>query len=161
MLIYEVHKAFEDFKIPYAIVGGYALAFHQIVRATVDVDLVLKLDLETFEKAEKSLKSIGLQSRIPVTAKDIIQFRKEYIENRNLIAWSFVDFKNPMRQVDILITMTLSSLKVEKISVAGFKIPVVSLTDLMKMKKKSGRPQDLLDVEMIEKRLKEIKNEKD
>ncbi len=160
MLIYEIHKAFEEHKIPYVIVGGYALAFHQIVRATVDVDLIIKLDLDTFEKAEKALKALGLQSRLPVTAKDIITFRKEYIENRNLIAWSFVDPKNPMRQVDILITINLSSLKVDKVSVGGLKIPVVSLNDLMNMKKKAGRPQDLLDVEMIEKRLKEIKNEK-
>lgn len=33
--------------------------------------------------------------------------RKEYIENRNLIAWSFVDYQNPSRQVDILITKDL------------------------------------------------------
>ena len=58
MLIYEIHKAFEEHKIPYVIVGGYALAFHQIVRATVDVDLIIKLDLDTFEKAEKASRNI-------------------------------------------------------------------------------------------------------
>ena len=104
MLIHDLHDAFAKEKIDYVIVGGYALAFHDLVRNTVDIDLVLKLDLESFEKAERALKSIGLQSRIPIRAKDVIQFRKEYIENKNLIAWSFVDYKDPMRQVDILIT---------------------------------------------------------
>ena len=155
MLIYDIHKVFEKYQIPYAVIGGYALAFHQIVRATVDVDLIMKLDLNTFEKAEEALKSIGLQSRIPVNAKDIINFRKEYIENRNLIAWSFVDYQNPIRQVDILITADIKSFKIEKITVGGLKIPVISLADLLKMKKKSGRPQDLLDVEMIQQRMKE------
>ena len=155
MLIYEIHKVFEKHQIPYAVIGGYALAFHQIVRATVDVDLIMKLDLNTFEKAEEALKSIGLQSRIPVKAKDIINFRKEYIKNRNLIAWSFVDYQNPIRQVDILITADIKSFKIEKIAVGGLKIPVISLADLLKMKQKSGRPQDLLDVEMIQQRMKE------
>ena len=157
MLVYEIHNAFEKFNIPYAIVGGYALAFHQIVRATIDVDLVIKLDLETFQKAEEALKSIGLQSRIPVRAKDVIQFRKDYIEKKNLIAWSFVDYKNPMRQVDILITTDIKSIKVEKISVGGLKMSVISLKDLMKMKKAAARPQDLRDVEMIENKMNEKK----
>ncbi len=160
MLIYEIHKIFEKYEIPYAVIGGYALAFHQIVRATVDVDLIMKLDLNTFEKAEKALKSIGLQSRIPVNAKDIISFRKEYIENRNLMAWSFVDYQNPIRQVDILITADIKNFKIEKVAVGGLKIPVISLADLLKMKQKSGRPQDLLDIEMILQRIKENKNEK-
>ena len=160
MLIYDLHQAFDKAKIKYAVVGGYALAFHEIVRATVDVDLVLKLDLATFQKAEEALKSIGLQSRIPVRAHDIIQFRKEYIQTRNLIAWSFVDYKNPLRQVDILITMDIKSINVINMSVGGFKIPVVSLKDLVAMKKNAGRPQDLIDVGMIEKKMLEIKNEK-
>ena len=160
MLIYEIYQAFDKYKIKYAIVGGYALAFHEIVRATVDIDLVLKLDLATFEKAEEALKSIGLQSRIPVRARDIFQFRKEYIKTKNLIAWSFVDYKNPLRQVDILITTDLKSIQVDHVSVGGFKIPVISLKGLLAMKKHAGRPQDLLDVAMIEKKLLEMKNEK-
>ena len=157
MLVYEIHTIFEKYKIPYAIVGGYALAFHRIVRATIDVDLVIKLDLETFQKAEQALESIGLQSRIPVRAKDIIQFRQEYIDQRNLIAWSFVDYKNSLRQVDILITTDIKSIKVEKISVGGLKMSVISLKDLLRLKKAAGRPQDLRDVEMIENKLNEEK----
>ncbi len=157
MLIYEIHKAFEIHEVPYVIIGGYALAFHEIVRATFDVDLVIKLDLSTFEKAEAALKSINLQSRIPVNAKEIIQFRQEYITKRNLVAWSFVDYKNPIRQVDLLVTMDISSIKVENISVAGTKLPVASLKDLLKMKKLAARPKDLIDIIAIEKKLKEKK----
>ncbi len=160
MLIYEIHKAFEKAQVSFVVIGGYALAFHQIVRATVDIDLVIKLDIETFQKAELALNSINLKSRIPVRAQDIIRFRKEYIENRNLIAWSFVDFKNPLRQVDILITMDIKKIKIENISVGGYKIPIASLKDLLEMKKKSGRPQDLVDIQSIQKKLVEIKYEK-
>ena len=155
MLFYQIVDQFQKAKVPYAVVGGYALALHGIVRATVDVDFVLKLDVENYEKAEACLMRIGLKSRIPVRAQDIIKMRKEFIEKRNLIAWSFVDYKNPTKQVNILITKDISDLKIEKISVGGRKIPVASLESLLEMKKESGRPQDLVDIEKIKERLNE------
>ena len=77
----------------------------------------------------KCFSEIGLTSRIPVRAQDIIKMRKEYIENRNLIAWSFVDYKNPLRQVNILIIKDLKNLETIDISVAGKKIPVATLKE--------------------------------
>ncbi len=55
MLLYEIIDAFEAAKLKYAIVGGYALALHGLVRATMDVDLVLSLKLADFELAEATL----------------------------------------------------------------------------------------------------------
>lgn len=157
MLLYEIIDIFDREKLNYALVGGYALALHGIVRATIDIDIVLSLKLADYELAEKCLAEIGLTSRIPVRAQDIIKMRKEYIENRNLIAWSFVDYKNPLRQVDILIIKDLKNLETVNISVAGKKIPVATLKELLKMKTISGRPQDLIDIESIKKKLNEKK----
>lgn len=157
MFLYEVIDAVESVKIKYAIVGGYALAMQGIVRATMDVDLVLSLSLKDFELVEQALVKIQLKSRLPLRAQDVIKMRKEYIEQRNLIAWSFVDYQNPSRQVDILITEDVANLKIEKISVGGRKIPVASLEDLLAMKMKSARPQDLVDIENIRKKIDEKK----
>lgn len=153
MLIYDVIDQFQKSKLSYAVIGGYALALHGIVRATMDVDFVLSLRLKDYELAEKALGEIGLQSRLPVRAQDIIKMRNEYITHRNLLAWSFVDYKQPSRQVDILITKDLRKLKVEKVSVAGRKISVVTLKELLKMKLEAGRPQDLVDAKNIQEKL--------
>jgi hypothetical protein len=158
MLLYEIHDVFEASGISYAIVGGYALALHGIVRATIDVDLVLNLTLESFVSAEKALNTLGLTSRLPLHAAEVFQFRKEYIEKRNLLAWSFVDFNNPTRQVDILINKSRGSFKSEKISVGGKKISVITLKDLLKMKKESGREKDLIDIQLIEAHLAKNKS---
>lgn len=157
MFLYELTDAFAASKLKFALVGGYALALHGLVRATIDVDFVIKLTQNDFELAEKTLNRLGLQSRIPVRAQDLIKMRNEYIEERNLIAWSFVDYKNPSRQVDILITRDVSSMQVEKISVNGRKIPVASLKELLKMKEEAGRPQDLVDIQNIRAKLNEKK----
>lgn len=153
MLLYEIVDSFESQKLDYALVGGYALALHGLVRATMDVDFVLTLRQSDFELAEKALGKIGLKSRLPVRAEDIIKMRKEYIEQRNLIAWSFVDYSNPSRQVDILITKDLKKMKTQKISVAGRKITVATLQEILKMKEEAGRPQDLIDIANIKEKL--------
>ncbi|RYZ91930.1 MAG: hypothetical protein EOP06_05760 [Proteobacteria bacterium] len=153
MLLYQILDVFENHKLKYAVVGGYALALHGLVRATMDIDFVLTLRQADYEIAEAALLSIGIQSRLPIRAQDVIKMRKEYIENRNLIAWSFVDYKNPTRQVDILITKDLKTIETERISVGGRKITVATLPELMKMKKEAGRPQDLIDLKNIQEKL--------
>lgn len=161
MFLYQVITEFKKNKVQYAVVGGFALALHGLVRATMDIDFVIKLDLKNFELAEQSLKNLGLTSRLPVRAQDVFKMRKEYIENRNLIAWSFANPTNPFEQIDIIITTDLSEIEIEPIAFSGLKIPVISLESLIEMKRQAGRPQDLLDIENIKRSLhEEEKNKK-
>ena len=155
MLLYQIADIFKKNGLNYGLVGGYALALHGIVRATVDIDIVLTLRLADFQLVEKCLNELGLKSRLPIRAEDVIKMRKEFIENRNLIAWSFVDYANPIRQLDVIIIRDLKRLETTEISVAGRKIPVATLQELLKMKIAAGRPQDLVDVESIKKKLNE------
>jgi len=87
--------ALNTHQIPYAIVGGHAVALHGALRGTVDIDFVIHWQKKHLLQAEKALHSIGLQSRLPITAEEVFHFRDEYIRNRNLIAWPFY---NPQRR---------------------------------------------------------------
>lgn len=147
----KVCSCFEKHKIPYAIVGGYAVALLGAARGTIDVDFITKLEEQTFLKIEEAFKSLGFVSRLPVTAKEVFTFRQEYIEKRNLIAWSFYNPRNPLEIVDIIITENLDDCTTVNKTLDGQKIKVLSKTDLIRMKKKSGRPQDLIDIEALEK----------
>lgn len=142
--------ALEARKVPFALAGGYAVALHGAVRGTVDVDLVIRLRKSDFIEAEIAMKSLRLTPRLPVTAEEVFQFREEYIERRNLIAWSFVNLDHPVEIVDILLTEDLASHDVVRIRAAGKQIPVLAVDDLICMKKKSARPQDLEDVRALE-----------
>jgi hypothetical protein len=154
MFLFRVCDALSAAGVPYAIAGGYAVALHGAVRGTVDVDLVVRLEEAAFGKAEQALKSLGLQPRLPVTATEVFQFREEYIRNRNLLAWSFVNPSNPGEVVDVLIAEDLADCKVVKLSVKGRTLKVVSRADLIRMKARSARPQDLEDIAAL-KRLEE------
>lgn len=150
MFLLRVCKALANADVDYAIAGGYAVALHGAVRGTVDVDLVIRLKRADFEKAEAALKSLGLQPRLPVTATEVFDFREEYAARRNLLAWSFLNPSNPLEIVDILTMEDLSQMKTVLLNVGGAKLRVVSLPDLIRMKKRSGRPQDLEDISALE-----------
>src|SRR5436190_22910565 len=96
----KVVQALQAQKIPFALAGGYAVALHGAVRGTVDVDIVLRLRKEDFISVETALKKLGLMPRLPVKAEEVFQFREEYINKRNLIAWSFVNPDHPIEIVD-------------------------------------------------------------
>lgn len=150
MFIYDVCAAFDKTKIPYAIVGGYAVALHGAVRGTIDVDIAIHWTLKNLENVEKTLMEIGLVSLIPVDSKSVFHFREEYIQKRHLIAWNFYDPKNPVNQVDIIINYDLKNASTKTIKTSFGKIKVLSRKDLIAMKRASGRPQDLEDVKALE-----------
>ena|ERR1017187_269080 len=156
MFIVEVTKTLHKAKVEFAVIGGYAVALHGALRGTIDIDLVLKLEKENFKKAETALKNIGLQSRLPISAIEVFDFRDEYIKKRNLVAWSFINPKNPTEIVDLIITESFKKSDVVAIVLGGESVPVLGLEALIKMKEKAGRPQDLLDVAA----LREIKRGK-
>ena len=125
--------------VEYAIVGGFAVALHGAVRGTVDVDLVLKISLQNFKKAELAFHDIGLKSRLPIGASEAFHFREEYIKNKNLIGWTFVNPSNPVEIVDVIITDNLTNMKTITKKLGRVLVPVLSIDDLIKMKRRSGR----------------------
>ena len=150
MFIHNVCNVLEKAKIPYAIVGGYAVALHGAVRGTIDVDIAINWTLKNLTNVEKALKEMGLVSLIPIDSNSLFHFRDEYIQKRHLIAWNFYDPSNPSNQVDIVINYDLKNASTRTITTPSGKIRVLSRNDLIVMKKASGRPQDLEDVKALE-----------
>ena len=93
-------QALQDAGVRYAVVGGYAVALHGAVRGTVDVDFVINWSQQSLARAEDALKRIGLVSRLPITAGDLFQFRREYIDHRNLTAWNFYNPQDLSQQAE-------------------------------------------------------------
>ena len=146
-----VCSALSDKGVRYAIVGGHAVALHGAVRGTVDVDIAVAWNLESLKATELTFKEIGLVSRLPVTADDVFQFRDEYVKNRNLIGWNFYNPSNPAEQVDIVITYDLKGRKLDSVDTVHGKVRILGLRDLIEMKRRSGRPQDVEDANALEK----------
>ena len=145
--------ALREAGVRYAIAGGYAVALHGVVRGTIDVDVVLHWTKRTLAKTEAALNSIGLVSRLPVTARDVFEFRDEYVRNRNLTAWNFYNPDDPSERVDIVITYDLTGKpgrRLKRVKLPSGPVQVLSVKDLTGMKRSSGRPQDIEDIRALE-----------
>lgn len=148
--------ALNDADVRYLIVGGLAVVAHGYVRATVDIDIVLNLEKENALRAMKALDAIGYQPLVPVAATDFADeaIRRRWIEDKNMIVFQM---RNPDREstrLDIFVDEPFSFAKelaeAKWEDVAGIQAPVLRLERLLQMKRESGRPQDLLDIEQLE-----------
>ena len=150
-LLVKVARSLKQHKMPYAVVGGHAVAIHGAIRGTVDIDLITRWSKSNLERMEAAMSDIGLVSRLPITASNLFDYKKEYMENKNLFAWNFYNPKKPLEQVDLVLTHDLSAVSTKSVQI-GEKdsLKIISLKDLIIMKKKAGRPQDLEDVKALE-----------
>ena len=137
--------------IRYVIVGGYAVALHGAIRGTLDIDIALRWTRNDVQNAEIALHAIGLISRLPITARDVFEFRDEYIRNRNLVAWNFHNPADPSENVNVIIIFDAKGKRATYKHVGTVTVPVLNIRDLIRIKKESARPQDLEDVRALEK----------
>ena len=66
------------------------------------------------------------------------------------MAWNFFDPNDVSRQVDIIIVCDLKGKKRKKILTAAGPLYVLDREELIRMKREAGRPQDLADVDALE-----------
>ena len=151
MFLYEICSLLEKGQVPYAVVGGHAVALHGAVRGTVDLDIVINWSKTHLNKTEKILKEYGLESRLPVTAEDVYEFRDEYIKNKNLTAWNFYHPQQQNKQVDIIINYDLKGNKTKRVKIPGGEIKILEIKELIDMKALAGREQDKHDINALNK----------
>ena len=151
MFLFDLVKKLDEYEVPYAIVGGHAVALHGAIRGTVDIDFITEWQLDNLQKIEKVMTELGLTPRLPISSVDLFNNKESYIREKNLIAWNFVNLKNPIEQIDIIITSDLTGLSIKLFEIQNQKVCVLSKTELIKMKKNSAREQDLIDVKALEK----------
>ena len=116
------------------------MALHGAVRGTADINLVFPWTERTLVLAEAALNGIGLVSGLPVSAREVYAFRDEYVRNRNLIAWKFHNPDDPLEQVDIIINYDLTCRRTKRVELASGPVEVLSIRDLIAMKRESGAP---------------------
>jgi len=146
----KIKEAFYKESIPFAIVGGYAVAIHGVARGTLDMDIVTEISEDNLIKIEKLLQSLDYKAQIPNSASDIFQNRQLYLEERSLVAWSFRHSSHQREILDIILTEDIRQMVVVHAQTNWGELPVVSLEDLILMKSKSRRPQDVEDVRALQ-----------
>lgn len=162
MILYEeIFRAFQQEKVKYLIVGGLAVNLLGSLRSTADMDILVQMSDENLRKIVSILKKKGYRVKQPVDPMGIAdaKIRHEWVHNKHMKAFNFYK-EDEMKEVDIIIESPLSFEKAKKgmvrIDMDDLILPVISIDHLIKMKKKSGRTVDKLDIEELRK-IKKLK----
>lgn len=145
-----------DAGIRYLVVGGVAVNLHGYRRFTADVDILLALDEENVKNITVLMHDMGYVERLPVELRVLADGAKlqRLIEEKGMTAYTFLSNKRDRIDLDVLAGASLGfdDYNTRKLIVnldEGLKVPVVSLDDLLAMKRAAHRSQDVRDIEVL------------
>ncbi|UCD05354.1 MAG: nucleotidyltransferase [candidate division WOR-3 bacterium] len=155
--IESILKKLEEYKVNYAVIGGVAVVLYGYVRFTKDIDLLIDFSSENVKRFADVLNALNFRSGAPVDIMELADpdKRKYWMEEKNARVITFYNPDIPFLQIDVLITRNLGDLKKTRRKIGDFEVSVVDYDDLLKMKKETARPTDLIDIEKLEE-LKEL-----
>ena len=151
-----VFRALSAASVRYLVVGGVAVNLYGVPRMTADVDLILALVPENVLAAVRALEGLGLRPRAPVKAEGLAdpRQREEWVREKGMKAFSFHDPGLTLPEVNLLLTLPFDFEEAwgrRRIERDGdLEIPLVSLEDLIALKRGTGRAQDQSDIVALE-----------
>jgi len=133
-------------RVEFLIVGAHALAAHGVPRATGDLDIWVQPSQENAERVLEALRSFGA----PLEAHGVGRADFEATE-------SVYQIGLPPRRIDLLTSISGVSFDEARatrifIELEGMSLPVLGRDALLKNKRATGRPKDLVDVDALEQR---------
>ena len=142
--------------VRYLVVGGLAVVAHGFVRFTADVDLVLDLDEQNLRRAIAAFTSLDYRPRAPVAIGEFLDpaTRAGWVREKGLTVFSLYSPAHQATEVDVFAEAPFDFASAYQRAVRAEVAPDVaatfaSLDDLILLKKRAGRPQDVLDIERL------------
>jgi hypothetical protein len=151
----DILSRLHDHHVDFVIVGGVAAALHGGARVTFDLDVVPSLAPDSWTAAVDLLWALGARPRIPEPLdriRDVEQVRR-WQHEKGMLA---LNFRTPdgSTEVDLLVSESHQfeglRQRATKVTIDQRVFCVASIDDLIAMKEKAGRPQDLLDITQLE-----------
>lgn len=132
--------------VKYLVIGGYAVSVHGYPRSTKDMDVCIEMSVENAEKMIAVIKDFGFES-IELSESDFLS--KNFITQLGY---------EPLR-IDILndldgVAFAEAWGNKKVVIISEVEINFIGYNELLKVKEKAGRPQDIADISMLKKRNK-------
>jgi hypothetical protein len=134
--------AFAAAEVEYLLIGGYAVSFHARPRATKDLDLLLGGDPANLARAAGALAEFGAPANVVRACRTLGEREVLYMGQ-------------PPVRVDLLRSIDgveLAGVFARGVAavIGGANVRVISVPDLIANKRAANRPQDRLDVAILE-----------
>ena len=134
------------YEVEYLVIGGYAVSIHGYPRSTKDLDICIKISEENALKMVRVINDFGFAS-LKLTKEDFL--KRDFITQLG---------SEPVR-IDILndlggVLFEEAWLNKKVVVFDGSKINFIGYSELLKVKEKAGRPQDIADINKLKSRNK-------
>jgi hypothetical protein len=154
-------SALQDADVRYLVAGGLAVNVYGYLRYTKDVDFVVQLLPENIIRTFAALRTLGYKPLVPITAEQFSDatLRESWIRDKGMKVLQFWSDNHLETPIDVFVSEPFDF--DEEYQHALFKplghlsVRFVSIPTLIKMKQATGRPEDKIDIEFLQKRLKE------
>lgn len=142
-------RVLDEYAVRHVVIGGVAGALHGSPSITQDLDICYDRSPDNLERLADALVSINARLR---GAPPDVPF---ILDARTLARGDFFTFSTDVGPLDLLGTPSGSGgydalvRNAHTFEVDGLTVRIASLDDLMAMKRAAGRPQDLVELEIL------------
>jgi len=145
--------------VRYLTVGGVAVVLHGHPRFTADLDLILSFEQANLLAALGALEALGYRPRAPVPATDFAdpKMRRKWVQDKGVTVFSMWSSELPATEIDLFVEEPLpfeeafARAIIATLDEGDVSITVASIPDLIFLKERAGRPQDLADIDALRK----------
>ena len=135
-------SALSEAGVDFLVVGAYAMAAHGCPRATGDIDLWVRPAKDNAGRVWKALVKFGT----PMSHLTVDDFATPDIVFQIGVAPQRIDIFTSISGVEFEQAWARKLMT----EMDGLTIPVIGRTELLMNKRASGRPKDLLDLDLLE-----------
>jgi predicted nucleotidyltransferase len=146
----EILRVLAAHGVDFVVIGGIAVQTHGYIRATRDLDIIVRPDLLNLSRLGEALVDLEAELRFAGTLKltDPHQLLRAPLipvltRSGPLDVVNVQHVAGPPRSYDALRDAAL------EVEFSGFEVAVAGLSDLIRMKRAAGRDQDLTDIEAL------------
>lgn len=154
----ELFGALERHNARYLVAGGLAVLAHGYLRMTLDVDLILDLSPPHPGPALEAFRELELRPLVPVRLEEFADpgARSLWVREKGARVLQLWGDRYRDLRVDLFLEPPLDFaaawIRRHRAPIArGLEVSFVGLEDLLAMKRAAGRPQDLADIDRLEK----------
>ena len=138
-------RAFNDNRVRYILVGGYAVILHGYIRSTADMDIWVDKTKENYQKLKKALNQFGAPG-----------FSENEFLGDEFNVWGFGREPNRIEILSEVKGLKFDVAYKKSITYEQENLPIrfINFNDLLESKKAAGRFKDKNDIEQLNKKNK-------
>ncbi len=147
----ELLRTLLENEVDFVLIGGFAAVVHGTTLVTQDLDICAAITEDEVSKLRKALKDLHPRHRMNPNAKhSFLEYPKVIKDTNNIYLETDLGILDILSQAQPAGSFNEIKNRSLAVSLYGYKCRVISIEDLIQIKKEMKRPKDLQAVEELQ-----------